>query len=50
MPVSLDMSDVRPSLVSFVIVTLMAIAGISLMKYLMSRFPVPGLKQLVDAV
>jgi hypothetical protein len=46
----LDMSDVKPSLVSFAIVTLMAIAGISLMKYLMARFPVPGLKQLVDAV
>ena len=46
----LDMSDVRPSLISFAIVTLMAVAGISLLKFAMSRWPVPGLKQLVDAV
>jgi hypothetical protein len=44
------MSDVRPSIVSFVIVGLMSIAFISLAKYLLARYPVPGLKQLVDAV
>lgn len=45
-----DMADIRPSVLSWLIVTLMAITGISLMKYLMVRWPIPGFADLVAAV
>lgn len=39
--IGLDMSDVKPSIVSFLVVTLMAIAGISLAKYAVNQFDNP---------
>jgi hypothetical protein len=50
MPINLDMADVRPSVISWVIVTLLAVTGIALLKYAMRRFPVPGLSDLVNSV
>lgn len=44
------MADVRPSVYSWFAVTLMAITGIALFKFLMARWPVPGLVDLVGAV
>ncbi len=44
-----DLSDVKPSLLSWVIVGLMAVSFIVLGKWAMQRFPVPGLKQVFDA-
>ncbi len=46
----LDMADVRPTLTSLVIVTLMAVVGISLLKWLVAKYPVPGLSDVVNAV
>jgi hypothetical protein len=46
----LDMADVKPTVVSWVIVTLMAVAGIALLKVAVRRWPVPGLVDLVNSV
>ncbi len=48
--VDFDMADVKPSVLSFVTVTLMAIAGIALMKWAVKRWPIPGFTDLVNAV
>ncbi len=48
--IAFDMADVKPSVLSFVTVTLMAVAGIALMKWAVKRWPVPGLSDLVNAV
>ncbi len=48
--VDLDFADVKPSVYSFVVITLTAVAGIALLKWAMQRWPVPGLSDLVNAV
>jgi hypothetical protein len=50
MAIDLDMADVKPSVTSWVIVTLMAVAGIALLKWAVRRWPVPGFSDLVNAV
>ena len=40
----LELADVRPSLLSWLVVTLMAITGIVFAKWLMAKFPIPGLE------
>jgi hypothetical protein len=45
-----DMADVKPSVVSWIIVTLMAVSGIAVLKYAMARWPVKGLADVVNAV
>lgn len=45
-----DMADVKPSLISWIIVTLMAVSGIVVLKYVMARWPVKGLSDVVNAV
>ena len=44
----LDMADVKPTLYSWAVVTLMALAGIVALKVLMYYWPVPGLKDIVN--
>jgi hypothetical protein len=46
----LDMADVKPTIQSWLIVTLMAIAGIIAAKVILNRWKVPGLTDLVNAV
>lgn len=46
----LDMADIKPTLLSLVVVTLMAVVGINFGKFLFARFNVPGLKELFGAV
>ena len=50
MPVDLDMADVKPTVLSWVVVTLLAVTGIAMLKWLMRRYPIPGLVDLVNAV
>lgn len=45
----LDFSDVKPSLISWVIVGLMATTFIVGMKYLFTRYPVRGLTEIFQA-
>jgi hypothetical protein len=47
---NIDMADVKPTVLSLVVVTIMAIVGITLAKYIFSRWPVQGLSELVAAV
>lgn len=46
----LDMADVRPTVLSFVTVTLMAVVGIVLLKWLVAKWPIPGVVEVVTAV
>lgn len=50
MAMSLDMADVKPTLISWVIVGLMAVTFIVFAKWAANRFPIPGLSQLINAV
>jgi hypothetical protein len=47
---NLDFADVKPSLVSWVIVGLMAITFIVVAKFLTSRWPVKGLTEVIQSV
>jgi hypothetical protein len=47
---NLDMADVKPSVLSFLLVTVMAIVGIALAKFLLNKWPVKGLTPLVNSV
>lgn len=42
--------DLKPSVWTFLVVVLFAIVGISLAKFLVNKWPVPGLTDLVNAV
>ena len=44
-----DMADVKPTLLSWVTVGIMAVTFIVFMKYLTSKYPVPGLTQFFAA-
>lgn len=46
----IDFSDVKPSIISWVIVGLMAITFIVFAKYVVTRFPVKGLTEVVQSV
>lgn len=45
-----DFADVKPSVVSWLIVGIMAVTFIALMKYLMVKYPIPGLSDVINAV
>jgi len=49
MALKLDMADVKPTVLNWFIVGLMAVSFIVLMKYAMSRWPVPGLAEVIAA-
>ena len=46
----LDMADIKPSLLSALTVLLMVIITVPLAKYVLARFYVPGLTELVGAI
>jgi riboflavin transporter FmnP len=46
----LDFADVKPSLVSWVIVGLMASTFIVLAKWLVNKYPIPGVSEVINAV
>lgn len=46
----IDVADVRPSILSLATVTAMAIIGIAVLKFILAKWPVPGLSQLVAMV
>jgi hypothetical protein len=46
----LDLADVKPSVMSWLIVGIMAITFILVMKWLMAKFPIPGLVDAIQAV
>lgn len=47
---TLDFADIKPSVYTWVVVTLMAVSGIVALKYAMARWPVKGLADVVNAV
>jgi hypothetical protein len=46
----LDFADVKPSVISWLIVGLMAVTFIVLLKYAVQKFPVPGLSEVILSV
>ena len=46
----MTLADVKPSVLSWLIVTLMAVTGIVLLKWTMSKWPIRGLSDIVNAV
>jgi hypothetical protein len=46
----LDMADVKPSLLSWVVVGLMAVTFIAVAKWVLNRWTVPGLTELINSV
>jgi hypothetical protein len=48
--VILDMADVKPTLLSWIIVTLMAVSGILVLKAALNARRVPGLTDAINAV
>lgn len=47
---NLDFADVKPSIVSWVIVGLMACTFIVFAKWLIAKYPVPGVSEVINAV
>jgi len=47
--VEVDVADVKPSLLSWVTVGVMSVTFIVLMKYVTTKYPVPGLTQFFAA-
>lgn len=47
---NLDMADIRPSLLNWAVSGIMAVTFIVLMKYVTTKYPVPGLSQFMAAV
>lgn len=47
---NLDMADIRPSVMNWAIAGIMAVTFIVLMKYVTTKYPVPGLSQFMAAV
>jgi ABC-type maltose transport system permease subunit len=46
----LDLADVKPSLYTWLVVGLMAVLFISVAKYAMARYPIPGLAPLIMSI
>jgi hypothetical protein len=46
----LDMADVKPSLLSWIVVGLMAVTFIAVAKWALNRWTVPGLTELINSV
>lgn len=45
-----DMSDIKPSVITAITILLIVVITVPLAKYLLNRFPVPGLTDLINAV
>lgn len=45
-----DFADVKPSVINLFLVTLMAIVGITILKFVFTKYPVPGVSEVVMAV
>lgn len=46
----LDMADVKPSVLSWIVVGLMAVTFIAVMKYAVNRWYIPGFTEVITAV
>lgn len=47
---SLDFADVKPSFISWVLVGFMAASFIVFLKFLVSKYPVAGITEVVNAI
>lgn len=45
----LDLADVKPSVFNLVILTFMVVIGLNLGKWLLNKYPIPGLTELFNA-
>lgn len=47
---NLDLADVKPSLLNWAIIGLMAVTFILVAKWIMVKWPIPGLSDVINAV
>ncbi len=47
---NLDFADVKPSVLSWIIVGLMAVTFIAFFKFVFTKYPVPGIADVINAV
>lgn len=47
---NLDFADVKPSVLNWFIIGLMAVTFILVFKWLMAKWPIPGVQDLANAV
>lgn len=47
---SFDFADVKPSVLNILIIVLIVVMFVPLLKYLVTRFPIPGFSELVLSV
>jgi hypothetical protein len=45
----LDLAEIKPSVYNLVILTFMVVIGLNLAKWLLNKYPIPGLTDLVNA-
>lgn len=45
----LEFADVKPSVLNWLIVTLMAVTGIVFLKFILAKFPIPAISSVVAA-
>lgn len=46
---NLDFADVKPSVLSWLIVGLMAVTFIAFAKFVMAKYPIPGLSEVINS-
>lgn len=47
---NLDFADVKPSILNWLIIGLMAVTFIAFWKFMLTKYPIPGLSEVVQAV
>lgn len=47
---TLDFADVKPSVISWIIVGLMAVTFIAMLKFLSNKFPLPGVSDVINTI
>lgn len=50
MKLDFDFADVKPNIHNLLVITIMAIIGISFAKFVLTKYPVKGLTEIVTAV
>lgn len=45
-----DLADIKPGVYNLIVITLMAIIGITFLKWLFTKYPIPGVTEVVTGV
>lgn len=45
-----DLADIKPNVYNLLIITLMAVIGITFLKFVFNKWPIPGVTEVVSGV